>query len=131
MDGHTTVRDFSALRHVHVWWNILAVRVLFVWDDVEHDRLLIWLLDRNRDKMIAIVPRVLRSILNMNLVGRVISLNHFRMDHFYKDHPRYQHYKIFFGEWDNILVSTALTDVTLDPRMPEADRIRMRDRENI
>lgn len=53
-----------------------------------------------RDKMIVIVPQCLRqTILNMNLVGRVLSLNHFQVEQFYEDHPMYQSYRIFFGDW--------------------------------
>ncbi|KAL4588914.1 hypothetical protein LXL04_001813 [Taraxacum kok-saghyz] len=92
---HTTVQDFSAMSHFEEWYNITAVRVLNIWSDYKHNRVLLWLLDSNRDTKIAVCPKRLEPILiEMNLRENVFALNHFQLYEFYLDHPTYHYYKI-------------------------------------
>ncbi|KAL4584435.1 hypothetical protein LXL04_009036 [Taraxacum kok-saghyz] len=92
---HTTVQDFSAMSRFEEWYNITAVRVLNIWSDYEHNRVLLWLLDSNRDTKIAVCPKRLEPILiQMNLRENVFALNHFQLYEFYNDHPTYHYYKI-------------------------------------
>ncbi|KAL4574150.1 hypothetical protein LXL04_020975 [Taraxacum kok-saghyz] len=101
---HTTVQHFSAMSRFEEWYNITAVRVLNIWTEHEHNRVLLWLLDSNRDTKMAVVPKRLEPILiEMNLRGNVFALNHFQLYEFYLDHPTYHYYKISTGDRGIIL----------------------------
>ncbi|KAL4587469.1 hypothetical protein LXL04_000340 [Taraxacum kok-saghyz] len=92
---HTTVQHFSAMSRFEEWYNITAIRVLNIWSDYEHNRVLLWLLDSNRDTKIAVCPKSLEPILiQMNLRENVFALNHFQLYECYLDHPTYHYYKI-------------------------------------
>ncbi|CAI9294094.1 unnamed protein product [Lactuca saligna] len=92
---HTTVNEFSALGQIYEWWNITSVRVLYVWEDMENNRMLLWMIDRQREKILAIIPRhLVPGYRNMNLKGNVFSVQHFQVDEYYLDNPMYQQYKI-------------------------------------
>ncbi|CAI9265663.1 unnamed protein product [Lactuca saligna] len=83
---HTTVNEFSALGQIYEWWNITSVRVLYVWEDMENNRMLLWMIDRQREKILAIIPRhLVPGYRNMNLKGNVFSVQHFQVDEYHLD----------------------------------------------
>ncbi|CAI9263478.1 unnamed protein product [Lactuca saligna] len=55
---------------------------------MENNRMLLWMIDRQREKILAIIPRhLVPGYRNMNLKGNVFSVQHFQVDEYHLDNP--------------------------------------------
>ncbi|KAL4583975.1 hypothetical protein LXL04_008563 [Taraxacum kok-saghyz] len=93
MNGHDCVFGFPSLTSYGNWYNLAVVRVLYVWMDTRQNKFYLFLLDRYRYKMAAVVPqRLVQSYIGRNLSGRLITISHFQIDALLDDYLRYQGY---------------------------------------
>ncbi|KAF5799127.1 putative nucleic acid-binding protein [Helianthus annuus] len=102
---------FSDLKEDGVWYSIIFVSFEFVWHDKELDRLIVVLLDQQRQKIAAIVPINLTNLYPFSkMVGGLYSLSQFKIENLmYHEYPRYEGYiivstnkKIVFNEFSEV-----------------------------
>ncbi|KAL4580594.1 hypothetical protein LXL04_016794 [Taraxacum kok-saghyz] len=116
---HTNVQQISATRHLYEWWNITAVRVLHVWNDVEGRRRLISMIDCNREKLLAIVPDHLFPLfMNIRLIGNVFALNHFTVEPFNLDRLEFEHYTNCMYDWAIIIHHNTIFNLVAQNTIP-------------
>ncbi|KAL4563840.1 hypothetical protein LXL04_027888 [Taraxacum kok-saghyz] len=100
----TSIQEIPATCLLYEWCNISAIRVLHVWNDVEVKRLVITMLDKNREKVLAFVPTNLVPLYSIvDLVGNVFSLNHFTSESLHIHPPMFEHYALCIKDWAIII----------------------------
>ncbi|XP_021980074.2 uncharacterized protein LOC110876205 [Helianthus annuus] len=116
MSDHFSVEEFSSLTNDRAWYNIIFVKVEFIWHDVDGKRLVVIFLDQHRQKIVAFVPQnLIHKYNDASLMGGFFSLNHFQIENLnYLECPKYQNYVLVWSEKKIVINEyTKLSSLTL------------------
>lgn len=100
MDQYFEVSSFRYLNNSHCWYHFTFARVEFILSDIKRDRIIVLLIDKNREKMMAVIPSNLMEIYqNRILVGLLYSIKCFKLSWNPFGCPKYGGYKFLDDEY--------------------------------
>ncbi|CAI9274886.1 unnamed protein product [Lactuca saligna] len=115
MDMYFNVNSFRSLNSPYAWYNFACVRIDFVWVDIRESKLIMLVVDQNREKMVVVVPSsLIGRYLERGMQGRLYFINHFKLNSTPDDFPKYEGYN-FVDDQYVIIVNQATRFTLLEP----------------
>ncbi|KAL4582296.1 hypothetical protein LXL04_006843 [Taraxacum kok-saghyz] len=100
MDQYFEVDSFRSLCCGQRWFNFTCAHVVCVWRDYARKRLIIMFVDKNREKMMAVVPTsLMQRYENYPLVDKLYSIKHFKLSWDPFGCPKFEGYTFLYDDY--------------------------------